>query len=66
VRQQGHMCLASPSNQDLIILRELIKSDMVLTFIDRMYPLTDILEAIRHVEEVHARGKVAINVGQNS
>ena len=37
----------------------------VKTVIDRRYPLSDIVEAFRYVEDRHAQGKVVITVRNN-
>jgi len=62
MRQQGSMYLASPSNKDLVVLKELIEAGKVTPVIDRTYPLSDTPEAFRYLEEGHARGKVVITV----
>jgi NADPH:quinone reductase-like Zn-dependent oxidoreductase len=46
----------------LIILKELIESGKITPVIDRTYPLGEVPEAIRYLEEGHARGKVVITV----
>ncbi len=43
-------------------MKELIESEKVTPVIDRTYPLSDTPEAIRYLEEGHARGKVVITV----
>src|ERR687893_2754071 len=48
--------------EDLIVLKELIESGKVTPIIDRTYPLAEVPEAIRYLEEGHARGKVVISV----
>ena len=52
--------LAHLSKDDLIVMRELLESGKVAPVIDRSYPLSDVPEAIRYLEEGHARGKVVI------
>jgi NADPH:quinone reductase-like Zn-dependent oxidoreductase len=54
--------LAEFSNADLIVLKELIEAGKVTPVIDRTYPLSETAEAIRYIEEGHARGKVVITV----
>ena len=49
-------------NQDLAFLTELIESGKVTPVIDRTYPLNEAPEAMRYLEEGHARGKIVINV----
>ncbi len=62
MRQHGSMFLASPSNKDLVLLKELIESGKVTPVIDRTYRLNDTPEAFRYMEGGHARGKVIITV----
>jgi NADPH:quinone reductase-like Zn-dependent oxidoreductase len=50
------------NQEDLIVLKELIESGKVTPVIDRTYPLSEVPEAIRYLEEGHARGKVVISV----
>jgi len=52
--------LAKRSKDDLIVLKELIEAGKVIPIIDRRYPLSEVPEAIRYLEEGHARGKVVI------
>jgi NADPH:quinone reductase-like Zn-dependent oxidoreductase len=52
--------LAKWSKEDLIILRDLITAEKVTPVIDRRYRLSETAEAIRYLEEGHARGKVVI------
>jgi NADPH:quinone reductase-like Zn-dependent oxidoreductase len=47
---------------DLRAIRELLRTGQVTTVIDRTYPLGQVAEAIRYLEEGHARGKVVITV----
>ena len=50
------------NHEDMIILKELIESGKLTPVIDRTYPLAEVPEAIRYLEEGHARGKVVITV----
>jgi NADPH:quinone reductase-like Zn-dependent oxidoreductase len=54
-----------PNTKDLVCMKELLKGGKVVSVIDRRYPLAETAEAIRYVEEGHARGKVVITVDQN-
>ena len=56
------MMLAKPSKKDLNILRELVETGKVKPVIDRRYSLSEVPEAIRYLEEGHARGKVVITL----
>jgi NADPH:quinone reductase-like Zn-dependent oxidoreductase len=50
------------NHEDMLVLKELIESGNVTPVIDRTYPLAEVPEAIRYLEEGHARGKVVIIV----
>jgi NADPH:quinone reductase-like Zn-dependent oxidoreductase len=54
--------LMRPSQTDLLFLKELVETGKVTPVIDRRYALRDVPEAIRYVEEGHARGKVVVTV----
>ena len=49
-------------NRDLGFLNELIESGQITPVIDRTYPLSEAPEAMRYLEEGHARGKIVITV----
>ncbi len=61
-RRLGSMGIAKVNREDLAYLGELLEAGKINPVIDRRYPLTEIAEAIRYVEEKHARGKVVITV----
>ncbi len=54
--------IAQPNRKDLVLIKELLDTGKVVPVIDRRYPLNEVPEAIRYLEEGHARGKVVINV----
>jgi NADPH:quinone reductase-like Zn-dependent oxidoreductase len=54
--------LAKPSKADLNVMRGLMKYGKVTPVIDRRYSLSEVPEAIRYLEEGHARGKVVITL----
>jgi len=58
--------VASINKEDLVVLKELIEAEKVKPVIDRRYSLREVPEAIRYLEEGHARGKVVITVEHNS
>jgi NADPH:quinone reductase-like Zn-dependent oxidoreductase len=58
--------LAKANKEDLTILREFIQAGKVTPVIDRRYPLSEVPEAIRYLEEGHARGKVVITLEYNN
>jgi NADPH:quinone reductase-like Zn-dependent oxidoreductase len=47
---------------DLEFLKELLEAGHVVSVIDRVYPLSGVAEAIRYLEEGHARGKIVIAI----
>jgi NADPH:quinone reductase-like Zn-dependent oxidoreductase len=53
----------SKSNQkDLLFIKELLESGKVSPVIDRRYDLHETADAIRYLEEGHAKGKVVITI----
>ena len=48
--------------KDLAYVAELLESGDVVPVIDRRYSLNQVPEAIRYIEEGHARGKVVITI----
>jgi NADPH:quinone reductase-like Zn-dependent oxidoreductase len=50
------------NHEDMIVLKDLIESGKLTPVIDRTYPLSETPEAIRYLEQGHARGKVVIIV----
>jgi NADPH:quinone reductase-like Zn-dependent oxidoreductase len=51
-----------PNAADLDALRGLIESGRITPVVERTYPFSQLIDAIRHVESGRARGKVAISV----
>jgi len=62
VGQRLRMFVAKAHYEDLQFLMELIEAGKITPVIDRAYPLREVPEAIRYLEEGHARGKVVITV----
>ena len=62
VSQQMGMMMAELGKSDLTTLGELIQAGKVTPVIDRRYKLSETAEAMRYLEEGHARGKVIITM----
>lgn len=60
VDQEMGMFLSESSAEDLTILGNLMEAGKVTPVIDRTYPLTEAADAMRYLEEGHARGKVVV------
>jgi NADPH:quinone reductase-like Zn-dependent oxidoreductase len=60
VSQKVGMILAELNHDDLAFLADLMQSRKLKAVIDRTYKLSDVPEAIKYVEQGHARGKVVI------
>jgi len=62
VSQKLGTFVAKANGEDLLVLKELIEAGKVTPVIDKAYPLSEVPEAIRHLQEGHARGKVVITM----
>ncbi len=62
VSQSLRTFIARNNTEDLVVLKQLIETGKVTPVIDRSHELSEVPEAIRYVEEGHARGKVVITV----
>jgi NADPH:quinone reductase-like Zn-dependent oxidoreductase len=62
VRQRLRPLVSKERKDDLVVLKGLIEAGKVTPVIDRTYPLGEVPEAIRYLQEGHARGKVVITV----
>jgi NADPH:quinone reductase-like Zn-dependent oxidoreductase len=56
------LVVANVNQKDLLIIRELLSAGKVRSIIDKRYPLSETAEALRYLEEGHARGKIVISV----
>lgn len=56
--------LQRPNQKDLVFVKELIEAGKVKPVIDRHYPLSEVVEALRYFGEGHAQGKIVITVEQ--
>ena len=62
VSQRMVFFVAKRNKADLLLIKELIEAGEVTPVIDRSYPLSEVPDAIRYLEEGHARGKVVITM----
>jgi NADPH:quinone reductase-like Zn-dependent oxidoreductase len=61
-RQKVRFFIARINRKELEVLKDLIEADKVRPVIDRRYPLNEVSEAIRYLEQSHARGKVVLTM----
>ncbi|MFC1865002.1 NAD(P)-dependent alcohol dehydrogenase [Chloroflexota bacterium] len=52
--------------EDLDFLKELLEAGKVVPVIDKRYPLSEVPEAFRYLEEGHAQGKLVITLEHNN
>ena len=64
--KMGFMGITKPNQKDLVFVKGLLETGKVVPLIERRYPLRETAEALRYLEEGHARGKVVITVDQNN
>ncbi len=62
VSQEMGMMMADMNHKDLSVLADMMESGKIKPVIDRTYKLSEVPEAVRYVEEGHARGKVVITM----
>src|SRR3989440_6723074 len=61
-RQKFVFYIAKLTKDDLNVLRDLLQSGKVAPVIDRTYKISETQDAVRYLEEGHARGKVLISL----
>ena len=62
LRQRVVFYMAKANVEDLVVLKELIEAGKVCPAIDRTYPLSEAVEAVRYVGSGQARAKVVITM----
>ncbi len=62
VGQKLIFMLAKLDQKDLVALGDLLQAGKITPVIDRRYPLGEVPEAIRYLEQGHARGKVIVTL----
>jgi NADPH:quinone reductase-like Zn-dependent oxidoreductase len=63
-KKMGFM-IAKLSQKDLVFMKELLEAGKVIPVIERRYPLSQVAEALRYLEEGHAKGKLVITLEHN-
>jgi len=61
-KKMGLVMWKPNKKEDLLLLKELFEAGKVVPVIDRRYPLSEVSEAFRYLEEGHAKGKVVITM----
>jgi NADPH:quinone reductase-like Zn-dependent oxidoreductase len=60
--KKTYFFIANINQKDLVFLKDLLEAGKVVPIIDRRYLLSDAAEALRYLEEKHARGKVVLTL----
>jgi NADPH:quinone reductase-like Zn-dependent oxidoreductase len=60
--KKARFFIAKINQEDLLFLKDLIEARKVAPVIDRRYPLSAAADAIRYLEEGHAKGKIVLTV----
>jgi NADPH:quinone reductase-like Zn-dependent oxidoreductase len=61
-QQKVTFFISKANNQDLAFLQELLAAGTVTPVVERSYPLRQAADALRHLGEGHAQGKLVITV----
>ena len=60
--KRARIHLTQPNAKDLDFLRELVEEERIGPVIEKTYSLDQIVEAHRHLERGHAKGKIVIEI----
>jgi NADPH:quinone reductase-like Zn-dependent oxidoreductase len=66
ISQKFKMYIAKTLKADLTVLRELMQEGKLTPVIDRQYSMNETAEALRYLEDGHARAKVVITIDKAS
>jgi NADPH:quinone reductase-like Zn-dependent oxidoreductase len=62
ISQKFKMYIAKTLKTDLTFLRDLMEQGKLTPAIDRQYPMSQTADALRYLEDGHARGKIVITI----
>lgn len=54
--------IANFNREDMLVMKDLLETGKVKPFVERIYPLNEISEAMRHLGTGHARGKIVVTI----
>jgi NADPH:quinone reductase-like Zn-dependent oxidoreductase len=62
--QQFSVLMAKANAQDLSLIKELIEAGQVKPVLEKIYAFEQIPEALRHLGEGHAKGRLVVRVAR--
>jgi len=65
-KKMGSVMWKPNNKEDFVVLKELFEAGKVVPVIDRRYPLSEVPEALRYLQEEPHLGKVVITVAHNN
>jgi NADPH:quinone reductase-like Zn-dependent oxidoreductase len=65
-KKMGLVMWKPNKKEDLVFLQDLFEAGKVVPVIDRRYPLSEVPEALRYLEEGPNLGKIVITVEHNN
>jgi NADPH:quinone reductase-like Zn-dependent oxidoreductase len=65
-RKEMRFVGARVAKTDLVLLKNLLEAGRIVPVIDRRYPFSALPDALRYLEEGHARGRVVVAVKHNN
>jgi NADPH:quinone reductase-like Zn-dependent oxidoreductase len=65
-KKMGTVMWKPNKKEDLVFIKDLFEAGKVVPVIDRRYPLSEVAEALRYLDEGHHQGKVVITVTHNN
>jgi len=57
-----HFLFMQPSGEQLSRIAELVEAQEIIPVLDQVYDFTDFTQAIKHVDDGHAKGKVVVKL----